>query len=63
MSAPNCHDCKHYRMTMVFDLCDHSSSTYTAAGKIDQHTVGHMRRWACGEEGRLFEPTEVRRGT
>jgi hypothetical protein len=52
---PRCSDCKHYRQTMVFDLCEHSNSTYSVAGRKDQHTAGHMRQHECGPQGRLFE--------
>lgn len=55
-TSPNCKDCKHFRETTVFDLCLHAESTYTAAGKVDQHTVGHMRRFKCGPQAALFEP-------
>lgn len=54
-AAPDCRDCKHYRATMIFELCDRPESTCLAAGKVDQHTTGHMRRGACGADGRLFE--------
>ena len=58
-TSPNCKDCKdckHYCAVTVFELCLHAESTYTAAGKIDQHTVGHMRRFRCGPQAALFEP-------
>lgn len=57
--APNCRDCLHYRETTIFELCMRANATYSIAGKIDQHTVGHMRRWECGDDGRLFEPRKV----
>ena len=56
----NCRDCLHFKSTMVFDLCMRANATYTAGGKTDQHTVGHMRRHECGPEARLFEPAPVR---
>jgi hypothetical protein len=55
----NCRDCKHFRSTMVFDLCKRPESTYTAGGKTDQHTTGHMRAHACGPDARLFEPKDL----
>ena len=55
-SSPNCKDCQHYRETTLFELCKSPESTYTAGGKTDQHTVGHMRRLGCGPEARLFDP-------
>ena len=55
-ASPNCKDCKHFRETTLFYLCLHAESTYTAAGKTDQHTVGHMRRLRCGPQAALFEP-------
>jgi len=55
---PDCRDCKHYRETMLFDLCTRPESTYTAEGKTDQHTIGHMRERLCSE-GRLFEPKDL----
>ena len=57
--APNCRDCLHYRETTIFELCMRANATYSVAGKVDQHTVGHMRRWECGADGRLFEPRKV----
>ena len=55
LTLPECQDCKHYRTTMVFDLCEHINSRYSVAGKDDQHTTGHMRQHSCGPDGKLYE--------
>lgn len=51
-----CRGCKYLQQTAVFDLCKANQSQYSIEGKVDFHTVGHMRtRGACGESARLFE--------
>lgn len=51
-----CGECHHYESTTVFDLCKHAASFYTAEGRSDHHTCGHMRINLCGKEARLFQP-------
>jgi hypothetical protein len=50
----DCRDCKHYCEAMVFELCGHPSSEYKIAEKVDFHSIGHMRQFAC-KDGVLFE--------
>ena len=60
--ANRCHECAHHEPTTVFDLCKHSSSRYSIAGKEDFHTIGHMRSvGACRGEAVLFAPIVVAR--
>ncbi len=49
-------DCKFYRPTALFELCVAEESQYTADGKSDFHTVGHMRdpRGDCGPDAKLY---------
>jgi hypothetical protein len=55
---PNVDSCRErcalYRRTTVFELCGHKAAQYSIAGKLDQHTVQHMRRHQCGTSAQLF---------
>jgi hypothetical protein len=52
-----CHECEHYKSTAVFDLCMHAQSRYSIAGKVDFHTISHMRaNGPCRREATLFSP-------
>ena len=57
-TSTDCRDCKHFRSTMVFELCSHKESQYIAGGKKGEHTIGHMRRHGCGPEARWYEPKD-----
>lgn len=53
----SCTGCRHREEGMVFTLCKHPASQYSIAGKMDFHTVGHMRderRGPCGPTGNHF---------
>ncbi len=55
-----CRGCLHYRPTTIFELCTHPSSAYTALGKRDHHTIGHVRSTgACRNEGLLYSPVPL----
>lgn len=56
-----CLACRHLQQETVFDLCTTEESQYTADGRRDWHTVGHMRSryGACGTEARLCRPAKV----
>lgn len=60
MTEPNlerCYSCIHYEPTALFDLCKHHSSRYSIAGKVDYHTISHMRSaGSCRDGAVLFEP-------
>lgn len=57
-----CFSCSLHERTSVFDLCKHAASHYSAGGKSDFHTVGHMRTvGGCGNDARLFSPIDVKK--
>lgn len=48
-------DCKFFKQDPVHELCTHDDSRYSVAGKVDFHTIGHMRTvGTCGEAGRNY---------
>lgn len=52
-----CRECAHHEATAIFDLCKHESSRYSIAGKVDFHTIAHMRGiGACRREAVNFSP-------
>jgi hypothetical protein len=63
MSNPNdrsCETCVHRERTALFELCKSPTSQYAIAGKVDFHTVNHMRtRGACGPGGTMHTRTQV----
>lgn len=55
--ARSCTTCRHLQSGMVFDLCTRPESEYRIEGKVDFHTIGHMRsaRDKCTPDGALHE--------
>ena len=53
-TAIDCRMCKHYFDHVIFELCEHPSSEYKIAEKVDFHSVGHMRQFEC-KDAVLFE--------
>lgn len=51
-----CKGCKFYERTSVFELCKREESQYNVAGRIDFHTIGHMRLYEC-RDARLWRPS------
>lgn len=57
-----CKGCAHHESTTIFELCRHEQSFYTAGGRTDHHTIGHMRTvGACGSDARLFTPVVLKK--
>ena len=57
-----CYECAHCEPTDIFDLCKHSASQYSVAGKRDYHTIGHMRTVGpCRHDAVMFSPIEKRK--
>lgn len=53
----DCQRCGHYENATVFELCAHPVSEYKDAnGKVQFHSVAHVRQRQCGEDARLFKP-------
>lgn len=38
-----CMSCKHFNVDGIFVLCTHPRSEYRYEGKVDHHTIVHMR--------------------
>lgn len=55
MTLEHCKSCKYYQETNIFELCKHERSVYQIAEKSDFHTIGHMRKFSCGEPAVLFQ--------
>ena len=52
-----CDECEHHKSTAVFELCMHTDSRYSIAGKVDFHTISHMRSiGSCRPEATKFSP-------
>lgn len=52
-----CLECEHHKATSIFNLCTEKSSQYAIAGKVDFHTIGHMRtNGGCGAGAALHSP-------
>lgn len=53
-----CRDCALYKNVIVFSLCVHEQSKYTAGGVVGDsfHTCQHMRQdgGKCGRSGQLW---------
>lgn len=57
-----CLGCAHHEATSVFNLCKHASSQYAVAGKVDFHTIGHMRTvGGCFAQALLHSPIADKR--
>lgn len=50
-----CANCKFYQPTTIFELCTAEESVYIVEGRApDYHTIGHMLKYGCGSDMRLF---------
>lgn len=48
-------DCKFYCRTPVFEECSTEEAQYHDNNqKLQHHTIGHMRKYACGKDARLY---------
>ncbi len=62
-NTAGCETCQHCMPTMLFTLCNAKPSEYIIDGKIQFHTIQHMRDMfvgECGDEMRLRKVSEVR---
>ena len=53
----NCTCCKYYLNALLYQLCTHTNSEYTASNHKNHHTIQHMRiKGACGSNASLYTP-------